>query len=343
MKVTGLDESFDEVITELPQELIGPTDSAMLAGLDELDRDPYTVLNKLRDDHGPILRLGDDGTYHGVRIPNGWMQDENYPQFIVLGWDALREIVNNPDVFHNGDGAGGPTVETVGDVVPFTDGEIHHKHRRLEPGLWAARIGAIRKQIIDPIARFLIQRAKQRLLDGEPVCFGKDIGLPMAYKTMTSMLGLSHDRFAHFVEIGSFVTQTAADPERAMAAAAEVAGMWLELLAQRLAERRLNPEDDLLSWMAQAEEEGKFTDEEVIRYATMFLPACVDTTDRQIGLAGLALLSHPDQYDELVRDPSLVDQASEEVTRWSPSVMLVPDAVWRTRWSPECPFRSYLH
>ncbi|QLL07392.1 cytochrome P450 [Mycobacterium vicinigordonae] len=321
MLATGLDEGFDEIITALPQSLIGPSDHALLAGLDELDSDPYSILTTLRREHGPVLRFGADGTYHGVRIPNGWMQDENHPQFIVLGWDALREIVQNPAVFHSGDGAGGPSVESLGEIVTFLDGDAHDKHRRLLNQAFGRRaIERIRETVIDPIALYLVRRAKDRLQQGQPVCFGKDIGLPMAYKTMTSLLGLPHDRFAHFVEISSALHQTAADAERAMHAAAELAEMWREQLAQR----RRQPREDLLTWMAQAEEQGKFTDEEVVRYATIFLPAGVDTTSRQIGLTGLALLSHPDQYAAVVHDHSLIDAAIDEATRWSPSAMLVP-------------------
>ncbi|WP_099024905.1 cytochrome P450 [Mycolicibacterium palauense] len=93
-----------------------------------------------------------------------------------------------------------------------------------------------------------------------------------------------------------------------------------EIAAQLIPERRANPGDDLLTWMVQAEFEGKkMTDDELKAFFVLFAVASNDTTRHASGHAILNLSKYPDQRALLVEDvEGRVDGAVEEVLRFSP-------------------------
>jgi cytochrome P450 len=92
---------------------------------------------------------------------------------------------------------------------------------------------------------------------------------------------------------------------------------FLELI-ERL---RRDPGPDLLSALVAAEDAGdKLTEDELLGICTLLLIAGHETTGNLIGNAVLALLRHPDQWERLKADPSLVRSAVEEVLRFDPPV-----------------------
>jgi cytochrome P450 len=81
--------------------------------------------------------------------------------------------------------------------------------------------------------------------------------------------------------------------------------------------KRERPEDDLLSGLAgRQDEHGGLTDEELVNIGNLLLVAGHETTANMLALGTLALLSHPAQLAVLRTDPSLVDQAVEELLRY---------------------------
>jgi cytochrome P450 len=94
---------------------------------------------------------------------------------------------------------------------------------------------------------------------------------------------------------------------------------------ERVAERRRRPRDDLISELIETEVDGhRLTDEEIFVFLRLLLPAGVETTYRSFGNLLFALLTHPDQLDELVRKPASRDAAIEEGLRWEPPLVLIP-------------------
>ncbi|MFY9921263.1 MAG: cytochrome P450, partial [Mycobacterium sp.] len=84
-------------------------------------------------------------------------------------------------------------------------------------------------------------------------------------------------------------------------------------------ERRANPGDDLLTWMVQAEFDGKkMTDDELKAFFVLLAVAANDTTRHASAHAIYALSKFPEQRDLLVADvPGRVGTAVEEVLRWA--------------------------
>ena len=86
-------------------------------------------------------------------------------------------------------------------------------------------------------------------------------------------------------------------------------------------ERREAPKDDIVSALAQAEEEGdRLTEREMLNMLRLLLIAGNETTTNLIGNGVLALLRHPDQLQRLRDDPSLIPSAVDELLRFDSPV-----------------------
>jgi len=95
-----------------------------------------------------------------------------------------------------------------------------------------------------------------------------------------------------------------------------------EYLAPIVAERRADPQDDLISELALAEVDGQhLSDDDIYGFCLLLLPAGAETTFRLLGNMLFALLTHPDQLDEVRADRSQVVWALEETLRWEPPLI----------------------
>jgi len=114
------------------------------------------------------------------------------------------------------------------------------------------------------------------------------------------------------------------DPEyRANAIDPGEASMEMFLFAQEMADRkRANPGDDIVSDLLGAEVDGHtLSDLEFNLFFLLLAVAGNETTRNAISHGMHALLTHPDQVQKLVADPSLLDGAIEEILRWASPVM----------------------
>jgi cytochrome P450 len=108
-----------------------------------------------------------------------------------------------------------------------------------------------------------------------------------------------------------------------------------DLLGPIISDRRRLPQDDLISLLVHGElatEEGEtrqMTDEEIHSHAIQILTAGSGTTWRQSGITLYALLTHPDQYQALLGDRSLLRGAIEEALRWESAAPSFPRLVTR--------------
>jgi cholest-4-en-3-one 26-monooxygenase len=108
---------------------------------------------------------------------------------------------------------------------------------------------------------------------------------------------------------------TAADAQRA---AAEIFVYANELGAKK----RENPVDDIVSRLVAPDEEGNVLSELEFDMFFILLAVAGNETTRNAMTGGmLALIEHPDQWQKLKDDPSLVASAVEEIVRWVTPVM----------------------
>lgn len=87
--------------------------------------------------------------------------------------------------------------------------------------------------------------------------------------------------------------------------------------------RRQDPQEDLLSALIAAEEQGdRLTEDELLATAVLLLGAGHETTMNLIGNGLLALFRHPDQLAKLKADPTLIHSAIEECLRFDGPVQM---------------------
>ena len=88
-------------------------------------------------------------------------------------------------------------------------------------------------------------------------------------------------------------------------------------------QRRREPQDDMITALIAAEDEGdRLTHEELLSTLDLLLVAGNETTRNFIGNGMLALLRHPDQLQRLRDDPGLLDSAIDEILRYDSPVQL---------------------
>jgi cytochrome P450 len=96
-------------------------------------------------------------------------------------------------------------------------------------------------------------------------------------------------------------------------------------LGELLKEKRFHPGEDLLSQLAAAESEGeKLSESELLNSCITLLVAGHETTTSLIGNGIDALLRHPDQWQLVQNDPTLLTPAIEEMLRYESPVARQP-------------------
>lgn len=94
-------------------------------------------------------------------------------------------------------------------------------------------------------------------------------------------------------------------------------GEFIAYLRTLFAERRAEPQDDLITDLLQAEVEGdKLTEDEVMAMVFILFVAGHITTVNLIANGIYALLTNPDQMADLRANPELIDNAVEEILRF---------------------------
>ncbi|GCE17067.1 cytochrome P450 [Dictyobacter kobayashii] len=90
---------------------------------------------------------------------------------------------------------------------------------------------------------------------------------------------------------------------------------------QKLAERRSQPQQDLMSRLLSAEVDGeKLSDEELLEFCRLLLIAGYETTANLLGNAFVCFDQYPEVVEELRQHPEFMPGAVEEILRCFPSV-----------------------
>lgn len=87
-------------------------------------------------------------------------------------------------------------------------------------------------------------------------------------------------------------------------------------------ERSRHPQDDLISMLVAVKEKDRLTEAELIGFCVTLFTAGEETTLDLLGNGTLALLQHPEEREKLIRIPSIIPNAIEELLRYDSPVQL---------------------
>lgn len=143
--------------------------------------------------------------------------------------------------------------------------------------------------------------------------------LPLPATVIAELLGVPAEDHARFHRWSSRMVSVSSG--RDMLRFLPAALSFVRYLRKMFDRRRVDPRDDLMSALVQAEEAGEKLDEdELLAMGFLLLVAGHETTVNLISSGTLALLEHPEQTEKLREDPALIKPALEELLRYTSPV-----------------------
>lgn len=277
-------------------------------------RDPYAVYSRFRDAEA----AGHDIGRVVVRYDQiaGLLADRR------LSSDRVGDIL---EPLGTGVREQCPLVErTLRGIVAFRDPPDHTRIRRLLASTFSLRMVKRVEGMIEGISAGLLDAVAT---EGE-TDLHRAYTYPLPAMVVGAMLGVPEaelDRFkAWALDIVFLVGSGSPTAQLAVAAEAHFAEMR-EYLRALVATRRADPGDDLLSAMiAAADDEGRLSEDEIFSNATFLMTAGHETATNMLSNAVLTLIRHPDQFERLRLDRSLIPSAAEEILRFESPVQMTP-------------------
>jgi cytochrome P450 len=142
----------------------------------------------------------------------------------------------------------------------------------------------------------------------------QEIAVVLPVWAIHRIIGLPDDQLDRFHDLAVGLQLIKTRPDLAMASTEILA----DLLRSVIRERRDTPGDTTIDVLIQAHLDGEepLTDEEILGFLRVLLPAGGETTTRNLGSLATALLTHPDQLELLCGDRQLIGTAIDEALRW---------------------------
>jgi hypothetical protein len=205
----------------------------------------------------------------------------------------------------------------LGEMLAFNDPPKHTPLRGLV-------MKAFAPQGIDSLRSFVQSVIDERLdavLHTGRMDVVADLAVPVPGLVIGKVLGMPVEDLPQFKQWTTdvFVLLGAGlATEEAVEAGYRGAKALREYCLELIARRRKDPQDDLITRLIAAEEQGRFmSEEELVATCVLIVIGGHETTTNLIGNGTLALLKNPDQLRKLREEPALINNAVEEVFRYN--------------------------
>jgi cytochrome P450 len=265
--------------------------------LEQLDRDPHAVLDRLRE-HEPVSWLPALG---------GWL---------VTGHELALEAMRADDRF-TVDDERFSTARIVGPSMLSLDGRVHALHRA--PFVGPFRPGAVSERFAGAVSAE-IERLLGGLAPRGEAELRREFAGPLAASIVASALGLDPDEvpdvLGWYDAIVAGVTEITAGggvPSTARRAYASLSARLEAVIGGA----------DRSSLLAVAAARSDLTPAQLVSNAAVLLFGGIETTEGMIANAVLALLSSPEALARVRADPLLAGSALEESLRLEPAAAVI--------------------
>ena len=256
--------------------------------------------------------------WHGAFMDQSQMPEELRPndEWVLFGYDGVYQAFRDDRLFTSA--AYDKTIGLVmGHTILAMGGKEHHDHRNLVAK--AFRATALQRwepSVIGPVCEQLVDEFKN---DGQADLV-EALTFEFPTRIISTLLGLPPEDLDLFRRLSLDLISIPTDIVAGLNAAAELHDYFLEQVEQR----RRKPTDDIIGDLVAAEIDGeKLTDEAIIAFLRLLLPAGLETTYRSSGNLLYLLLTHPEQLAMVYRDRSLIPTAIEEGLRFETPLTMV--------------------
>lgn len=271
--------------------------------------------------HSPEFYAGDPyPTYRELRetSPVHWNDATEF--WALLKYEDIRYVSSTPALFTSTKGISIPDPEMPNPVqegnLIFTDPPRHRQMRKLINSGFTRR----RVAVLEPKIREIVRGILDGIEPGSVLEFAETVAAPLPTRMIAELIGAPTEDWEQFRTWSDAATGTA-DPEIELDPFVAI-GQLFEYFQKLIAARQRNPQDDLLSVLAQAEIDGhSLTEEDLLNFSFLLLVAGNETTRNLIALGTCALIEHPDQCRLLIEDPALIPGAVEEMLRFTSPVV----------------------
>ncbi|MHB1571645.1 MAG: cytochrome P450, partial [Solirubrobacteraceae bacterium] len=263
--------------------------------LDELDRDPYPALARLREQE-PVS---------WVAALDGWLVTRH--DLVVEAMRAAATFTVDDPRFS--------TAQVVGPSMLSLDGPEHARHRK--PFVGPFRVRAVAERFADA-TETEAARLIERLRPSAGAELRREFAGPLAAAIVARALGLASDETDELLGwydaiVGSVTEITAGSPP---SPAGELA---YEALTQRL-RATIEAGGSLL---AEAAQEGSLSPEQIASNAAVILFGGIETTEGMIANLLVHLLSEPQHARTAAADQAALDAAIDESLRLEPAAAVI--------------------
>jgi cytochrome P450 len=251
-----------------------------------------------------------DPVWHGAMMDSDQMPEELRPsdEWVLFGYDGVFQGFRDDRVFTSTE-----YDKTIGLVMGHTilamGGREHHDHRSLVAKAFrATAMERWEPSVIAPVCDQLIDEIKN---DGHADLV-KALTFEFPTRIISVLLGLPPEDLDFFRRQSLDLISIQTDIVAGLNAATELYEYFLKQVEQR----RRQQTNDIIGDLVAAEIDGeKLTDEAIISFLRLLLPAGLETTYRSSGNLLYLLLTHPEQLAMVRQDRSLIPAAIEEGLR----------------------------
>jgi cytochrome P450 len=261
---------------------------------DEVRRNPYPMYERMRN-LSPLLY---------VPAPfDGWL---------LFDYDTVKRALNDQERFSS-------RVPAPRNWFIFFDPPAHSKLRGLISRAFTPKSIAAIESHIGELSRQLLEEAlRQTEFD-----LAAELSVPLPMKVISRMIGIPTADWARFKRWSDTILKLSyarSGGEEAALAGREfkqVTAEMNEYLATMIAQRRGEPQDDLLTRLIHAEMDGeRLSQDEILGFFQLLVVGGQETTTNLINNAVLCFLENPDQLALVRGNPELLPSAIEEVLRY---------------------------
>ena len=171
--------------------------------------------------------------------------------------------------------------------------------------------------------RIKIRELLDNVSDKGEFNFVTEISEQLPLWVLCEMMGIEESERPRIRDLVNNLTDASinADPDKSM----QVWFNYMELFKMgrdMIEERRKNPTDDLMSVVANTKVEGGELPPELLDGFFLLMVIAGNETTRNTITGGLmALTENPEEREKLLKDPSLISNATDEMLRWVTSVI----------------------